>query len=306
MRASVGRPRLTRRLGVTSALAAAVALLSACSTGSTEVTAGTATTAVASSSTPGSDSTDGSADAESPSSAGGEESATSAAPSRSASAGAADNGVASLTAREIETRAGSTMKKLKTVRVKGTMRDSDDSYQIDAHISRGGRCTLHMSAGDDSVQVRVIGRTNYIKATSGFYADMGLTATERQGLAGHWAKYVESPGTDTDDTLFGSMCSLEDLVEYDYDDSDYDGTKGRVTTVNGTRAVPVTTTNDDGKATGWVATAGEPYLIRLEQTGDDGGAINFSQFDEPFEVSAPPASEVVDGSVLDEIGASDT
>ena len=55
----------------------------------------------------------------------------------------------------------------------------------------------------------------------------------------------------------------------------------------------------DGNATGYVLVDGKHYLVKIARTsGADAGALEFSDFDKDFSVTAPAADDVVDPSTL--------
>jgi hypothetical protein len=63
--------------------------------------------------------------------------------------------------------------------------------------------------------------------------------------------------------------------------------------------VKVERSDDDGTSVGYVLTDGDHYLVRLERTeGDEPGHLDFTEFDEEFDVTAPSDDEVVDLSTL--------
>ena len=52
--------------------------------------------------------------------------------------------------------------------------------------------------------------------------------------------------------------------------------------------VKVENTDDKGTSTGYVLVDGPHYLLKIERTeGDDPGKVEFSEFDEEFDVEAP-------------------
>lgn len=58
-------------------------------------------------------------------------------------------------------------------------------------------------------------------------------------------------------------------------------------------------TSVDGDATGTisVATSAKPYPVRIVQVGGDSpGTVDFSDYDKPLTVQAPPADQVIDVS----------
>ena len=59
--------------------------------------------------------------------------------------------------------------------------------------------------------------------------------------------------------------------------------------------VKVEQSDDDGTSVGYVLIEGDHYLLKLERTeGDEPGHLEFSDFDEEFDVTAPADDEVID------------
>jgi len=61
--------------------------------------------------------------------------------------------------------------------------------------------------------------------------------------------------------------------------------------------VPVQELTQPGQlGTVYVSVAGRPELVRVVDPDQGGGSLNFSSYDQPVQVTAPPASETIDGS----------
>ena len=107
---------------------------------------------------------------------------------------------------------------------------------------------------------------------------------------------------DTDNN-FAQFCDLDEFFDSIFLDDDGTETEYEVkgtSEIDGDEVVEVERTTEDGPSTGYVLVDGEHYLLKLERTdGDDVGAIEFSDFNEEFEVEAPAADEVAD---LNELG----
>ena len=63
--------------------------------------------------------------------------------------------------------------------------------------------------------------------------------------------------------------------------------------MNGTQAISLVDTSVDGGAL-YIATEGPPYLLRIEGDTSKRASIDFSEFGATFEITAPPANEVLD------------
>jgi hypothetical protein len=74
-------------------------------------------------------------------------------------------------------------------------------------------------------------------------------------------------------------------------------TKGAPTTINGAGALTIQVSDDSGPSTLYVATQGQPYLLRVVSPSD-GSQMDFSDFNKPLTVQAPPAAQVFDLSTL--------
>ncbi|MFE4535356.1 hypothetical protein ACFRKB_09800 [Streptomyces scopuliridis] len=79
-------------------------------------------------------------------------------------------------------------------------------------------------------------------------------------------------------------------------------TKGAVTTVEGTKVVPVhMDSKKDGKSTVYVATEGPPYAVKAE-SGKPKMTLFLSDFGKPFTVPpSPPASDTIDAVKIEEL-----
>jgi len=111
--------------------------------------------------------------------------------------------------------------------------------------------------------------------------------------------YVKVPTADpryagfTDDTRIGYL--LDRLLQ-----TSATWKKGPVGTVNGNAALELDGTGKNGhKASIWVATDGEPYLLRIAPTaGSYKGQIDFTGYDERLAVQAPLPGQVLDNALL--------
>jgi len=118
----------------------------------------------------------------------------------------------------------------------------------------------------------------------------------RQGLRG---LYVKIPTADpryagfTDDTRIGFL--LDRLLQ-----TSATWKKGAVGTVNGMPALELDGTGRDGhKASVWVATDGEPYILRIAPTGGSyQGQIDFTGYNERLAVQAPLPGQVLDNALI--------
>jgi hypothetical protein len=205
-----------------------------------------------------------------------------------------DNGVASLPAAQILSRAQGALKKAPSVHLKGTVTTDGQRLTLDLRSSdKGGRGTLTQSG--QTIEVLRIGSTVYIKANAEFWrAQTGGNAAATELLKG---KYLKGPISDP------KMASIAQLTQIDQYTKELLSPKGTVTkgqrkTVRGTEAIAITVAGKDG-GTLYVATRGEPYPLQItSDSPSEPGTIDFLDFGAPVTLNAPPENQVVDTSKL--------
>lgn len=211
-----------------------------------------------------------------------------------------DNGVAELSAGEILQRAEDAARAASSVRVVGDIADEGTEVSLDMTYqgSEGAKGTL--TAEGLTFELLRIADDYYLKADAQTWS--GLTNEPAAGelLAD---RYVLFP---PDDEKLADMASFLDWEDFIDSILEPDGTitKGETREdVNGTPAVGLTSEGSEGDGILWVATEGEPYPLRIEPSeGSSGeGAIDFLDWGKEFEITAPPADDVVD---LSELGGS--
>lgn len=111
--------------------------------------------------------------------------------------------------------------------------------------------------------------------------------------------YVKIPSADpryagfSNDTRIGFL--LDRLLQ-----TSATWTKGAAGTVDGAPAIELSGTGRDGhRASIWVATDGEPYILRIAPSGGSyQGQIDFTDYDERFAVQAPLPGQVLDNALI--------
>lgn len=111
--------------------------------------------------------------------------------------------------------------------------------------------------------------------------------------------YVKVPVADpryagfSDDTRIGFL--LDHLLQ-----TSATWTKGTASTVNGAAAIELSGTGRDGhRASIWVATDGEPYILRIAPTGGSyHGQIDFTDYENRYAVQAPLPGQVLDNALI--------
>jgi hypothetical protein len=203
----------------------------------------------------------------------------------------------SLTAQQISDRATSAMKALSSVTVDFDGTDDGQKIRMKAAMTNEGKCVSHIVLGGGDLQLIGVGGDTYAKGDTAFWnAQAGSSGPAVDALLkGRWMKMPAGSGQDDD---FKSFCDLETFMEGFTETDDSTLTKGAPVSVDGVPTIPVSGPDDGGTTTVYVASQGEPYVLKAVHTGTDPGSATFTDFDRPVDAVAPPASQTVDASAL--------
>jgi hypothetical protein len=202
--------------------------------------------------------------------------------------GSSGNGVADMTADEIVAEALEAAKSADSVHVQGGTGGSDP-IELDLYLvaGEGGEGTLTVN-GLTFEMVR-IGDKAYFKGDDAFWNQFGGNAIA-QLMEGKW---LVAPADSGDLASFTPLTDMEQLFQEVLGEHGEPLEKGEETEVDGEPAIAVNDTEEGG--TLYVATEGEPYPLKVENTGEQ-GAITFTEWNEEHELTAP--EDAIDVSQL--------
>ncbi|GAB2590506.1 hypothetical protein GCM10027168_24610 [Streptomyces capparidis] len=210
------------------------------------------------------------------------------------------NGVEKLTAQEIFDKSEAAFKGATALRINGTM--AGGGMRMDMAVDDTGDCDGKVAQDGAQVQLMKQSETVYLKMSGAFWRQFaGEDADAAQALVGD--RWIKATTSDQGAEDFSQMCDLKELtgsMSEDGSSARDSATKGATTTVDGVPVVEVKYESDeDGPMTMYVSTVGKPYPVKLTGT-DDGKAaeVTFSDYDQPVEIKAPAASEVLDYAQL--------
>ena len=186
--------------------------------------------------------------------------------------------------------ANDTMRGLRSVRIDTTSEATKGGtvttrFATDLH----GRCTAKTTwaEGGTLEQIR-IGTTDYVRPDRKYLQKWKGDRSVRSGQ-GLWVKAPVDKSKDREEGL----ASCEQPF-----DSFGKATKGDTTRIDGRDALTVTVTDKADKGgtyTFYVAAEGKPYLLRTVYKGTEyHTTTSFRGFDEPLDIRAPKAAEVLD------------
>ncbi|MGX1312607.1 hypothetical protein RKD24_002726 [Streptomyces calvus] len=206
---------------------------------------------------------------------------------------------AGLTGGEIADKAFKATAGASSLRMSGDVPDEESggTIRLDMALNEAGDCSGTMGFGKQGeAELIKTGDVLYLKYDEAFLraqskgepqADVDAAVAL---LAGKWAK-MSTDDADAED--LSTFCDL-DMVFGGAEEGNSAATRGRTTTVDGAQAVTVEARDGKDHFTLYVATEGEPYLLRLDSaSADDPGSITFSDYGKSVPLDAPK------GNVLD-------
>jgi hypothetical protein len=211
---------------------------------------------------------------------------------------------AGLSGGEIAERAIEATTNASSLRMKGDIPDdgSGGTLRVDMALNKQGECVGTMSVGGQG-EARLVhtGDTIYMKYDEAFLRAQseGESKADTDAavamLAGKWTK-MSAKGQDAQD--IASFCDL-DTVLGATEEGHSNATRGKTTTVDGTPAIVLHEKDGKDSYTLYVATEGEPYLLRVDSaSAEDPGTLTLSDYGKSVPVRMP-AGDVLD---LDALG----
>lgn len=206
---------------------------------------------------------------------------------------------AGLTGGEIADKAVKTTSDADSLRMKGEVQDKSagGKVQLDMAMNKKGDCagTLSMD-GEGEAELIKVGDTIYMKYDEAFVRAQSKDSSKEEAdmvvdmLAGKWTK---TSATAEDSKDMASFCDL-DTVLADFEDVNSDATRGKTTELDGTPAIVLNEKDGKDRYTLYVATKGEPYLLRVvSKSSDEPGDLTFTDYNKPVPAEAP------EGKVID-------
>lgn len=201
----------------------------------------------------------------------------------------ADNGIKDLSAAEIITRAAAATDAAGSYRVRGEVMHEGHRFVADVNVA-GKDLAGTATTAQGTVKLARIGTDLYVQADPALWKLFLADGAEvfRTLLQGKWLK------TTTTGQMWSQFATIGDVSQMVKTFGTSTITKGEVKTVDGRQVIEL---KEKSGGSIYVATTGEPYILRVEMTGQ--GFLNVSDFGVKTDlVQAPAKEQVVDLSGL--------
>jgi hypothetical protein len=216
-----------------------------------------------------------------------------------ASPSSTPNPLASLTAAQVQQKALADAEAAASLTMSGTVSESGQTYTVDLGIKRSEGCEGTIGVGTEgSIKIIEIGQTVYINPDKQFWtSNAGSEASAVIALVN--GRYIQTTTSDKNVAGISDMCSVSQLLNPNSGTTTTGTvTKGPITTLNGTRVLELKVS--DG-STEYVTDTSKPEFVEaVAPKGTKGGSGKvIVGVDAPVTLTAPPASQVLNGSQID-------
>lgn len=217
-----------------------------------------------------------------------------------------------LTARQLADQAKDNLLDAESVHLKltdrstGTTTSGTQPTSMDLALDQDGNCvgSMKMGSGGGSVEIVKQGDEVWMKPDAAFWKAQ-VPGSQGEAVAELFKnRYIHGS---TNDAMLKGMADTCDLtsfqreVEGDNGTEDTPLTKGDETTVDGTKVVPLTGTEDGKKAVLYVTSDAPHRLVKVIQRGDGTDmTLTFTDYDKPVPTATPSTDESVDVGKLQE------
>jgi hypothetical protein len=191
---------------------------------------------------------------------------------------------------DIKSQALEAMRDLDSLHVNFEVTAQEQAFTTDLSMSAAGPCEGTVSVGAATAELLKTEDGAWYKPNADYLASQYPDQTEQA------IKFVDDAWvTDPEEAVVGGNCDLEGFVDSISDDEDESDTKvAGVEELDGEQVVKLTYTNSAGEGAAYVLVDGEHYIVRVETSGDQEGAADFSAFNEEVAPETPAEDEIVD------------
>ncbi|MGI5482366.1 hypothetical protein [Streptomyces lavendofoliae] len=209
-----------------------------------------------------------------------------------------------LSGPQIADKAVKATKKAGSLTLDANLTTADGPIKAFMALDTEGRCAGTMTMGaTGTMELIKTGEVAYLRFDEAFLRDQNKGGSKEEtdavlkALKGRWMR-TDVTDPEAKDSL--EMCELDAMLD-EFETGVNSAERGVETTVNGKKALTLTEKDGDTTYRFYVATEGEPYLLKIEQKGgEEPGTMSFLDYDKPVPAKKPAAEDILD---LDELGA---
>jgi hypothetical protein len=205
-----------------------------------------------------------------------------------------------LSADQIVQKSVADLKAASSVRLTGTVVSSGQAITIDLTdvAAHGCQGTIGLASAASSGAKTVagtativeVGSTVYMKLDKLFFTSAGLPASDFSSVDG---KYIKLTST-SDLASFAQLCDPSTLAGA-FAKQDTGFVAAGTATINGQPALGFKQPKNASNGTVYVSDTATPQIVRIAGPAS-AGSVDFSDYNAPATITAPPASAIVDGS----------
>lgn len=198
-----------------------------------------------------------------------------------------------LPGNQVESTVKSAFSGATAVHIKGTLTNSTGTLSLDLQLNKNNTAAGTIGEGGASIPLVAVNGKYYVQFTPQVISQSGNSAATQLGSALN-DKWVSS-----DSSLASAMVAgLKPLLSFDSFVSSMFGQASEVPTLTGTDVVnntPVYTYESADGSVVYVGKASPHYLARMSAPASGSGSIDFTGWNQPVAVTAPPASAIYTG-----------
>jgi hypothetical protein len=225
-----------------------------------------------------------------------------AACSSSGSGGSATSSAVPLsgTPDQIVQKAVNDLKAATSLQINGNVVSDGSNVKVDLTdvANQGCKGTVTLGAGTKSGGTAVSGTADlievnnivYMKLNDSFFKNLSLPSIAFSQVSG---KYIEV-SSKSDLANFAQLCDPSTLAS-GFDKEVTGFVKDGTATINGQPTESFKQPTHAGSGIVYISQAATPQIVRLQGPSNE-GQINFTNYNAPATITAPPASEVIQGS----------
>jgi hypothetical protein len=221
----------------------------------------------------------------------------------SGSSGSATSGTSSLsgTPDQIVQKAVNDLKAATSLQISGNVVSSGTNIKIDLTdaAAKGCQGTLELASGASSTgsgalsgtaDLVEVDSTVYLKLDQSFFKNLSLPSSLFSEVTGKYIKVTSK----SELASFAQLCDASTLAN-GFDKEVTGFVKDGTATIDGQATEAFRQPSHAGSGIVYISESSTPEIVRLQGTGSE-GQVNFTNYNAPVTITAPPASDVIDGS----------